>query len=89
MPPLRSELDANKTLRASLIQKDEKRIHFNLENEDEILELQVTFELRIKFEFKVFPIYISIINFSQSISLKYIFFHYSLVRRGIIKFRRE
>ena len=41
MSPLRSEVEANKTLRASLIQKDEKRIHFNLDNKDETLELQV------------------------------------------------
>ena len=43
MSPLRSTIDANKTLRASLMQKDEKRIHFNLGNEDETLELQVPF----------------------------------------------
>ena len=49
MSPLRSDLDANKTLRASLLQKDEKRIHFNLENEDETLELQVIFGLRVIF----------------------------------------
>ena len=48
MSPLKSEVDVNKTLRASLIQKDGKRIQFNLDNEDETMELQVFFLVRVK-----------------------------------------
>lgn len=43
MSPLKSTPDSNRNLRGSLMQKDEKRIQFNLD--DEKLELQV----------KVFP----------------------------------
>ena len=39
MSPLKSTLESNQTLRGSLMQKDEKRIQFNLDEEK--MELQV------------------------------------------------
>ena len=39
--PLRSGLGSNDNLRAALMQKDEKRIQFNLDNDDDKMELQV------------------------------------------------
>ena len=41
MSPSRSATTANKNLRAALMEKDEKRIQFNLSKEDEKMELQV------------------------------------------------
>ena len=42
MSPLKSTLETNQSLRGSLMQKDEKRIQFNLDEEK--MELQVCFD---------------------------------------------
>ena len=42
--PLRSGLGSNNNLRAALMQKDEKRIQFNLDNDEDKMELQVKFK---------------------------------------------
>ena len=42
MSPSRSDVATNKNLRAALMEKDEKRIQFNLDKEEDKMELQVT-----------------------------------------------
>ena len=44
--PANSDTNINKSLRAALIERDEKRIQFNVDKDEEKLELQVIFKNR-------------------------------------------
>ena len=73
MSPLKSTLDSNQSLRGSLMQKDEKRIQFNLDEEK--MELQVLLQniiliFYLAFNFMVFYFIVISIELSLSCLLK-------------------
>ena len=64
MSPMKSAQDSNKSLRGSLMQRDEKRIQFNLD--DEKMELQVFFPILVTHDFNdditMIPYYVHFIS---------------------------